>query len=274
MWIKKSELTLLSEDIRRAIDGQAVDFRDNKEGVLSVLKNDIHTFINLKSEEKDIATTEHKLLSDYVASISHQLKTPLTSVQIMIELLENAPQEKQAEFIYNIKTSIAQMDWLTTALLKMARLDSKMVEFTSTKVKVSDLLKSAIAPLEILLDVKNQSIKLCNDADLLCDNRWTAEALTNLLKNAVEYSAENSTIVVDSGSNPIYNWISITDTGEGIKKEDISNIWIRFTGSRSKNGNGIGLPLALSIIRGQNGDIDVDGGGKGIGATFTMKFFK
>lgn len=274
MWIKKSEITLLSKDIRRAIDGQTIDFRDNQEGVLSVLKNDIHTFVNIKSEEKDIATTEHKFLSDYVASISHQLKTPLTSVQLMIELLENAPQEKQMEFLYNIKTSIAQMDWLTTALLKMAKLDSKMIEFTSNKIEVSTLLKSAIMPLEILLDIKNQSIKLCNDIDLICDNHWTCEAITNLLKNAIEYSPENSLILMDSGSNPIYNWISITDAGTGIKKEDLGSIWIRFSGSRSKNGNGIGLPLALSIIRGQNGDIDVDGGGKGVGATFTIKFFK
>lgn len=274
VWIKKSEITSLSENIRRSIDGQTVDFRDNQEGVLSILKNDIHTFINLKSGEKDVATTEHKFLSDYVASISHQLKTPLTSVQLMIELLENTPQEKQAEFIYNIKTSLAQMDWLTTALLKMARLDSKMIDFTTNKVKVSTLLKSAITPLEILLDVKSQSIKLCNDINLICDSHWTSEALTNLLKNAIEYSAENSTILIDSGINPIYNWISITDTGEGIKKEDIGSIWIRFTGSRSKNGNGIGLPLALSIVRGQNGDIYVDGGGKGVGATFTIKFFK
>lgn len=274
MWIKKSEITLLSNNIRRAIDGQTIDFRDNKEGVLSILKNDIHTFINIKNEEKDIAIIEHKFLSDYVASISHQLKTPLTSISLMIELLENTPQEKQVEFIYNIKTSIAQMDWLTTSLLKMAKLDSKMIAFTPTKIKVSKLLKLAIIPLEILLDVKNQSIKLCNDIELMCDSNWTCEAFTNLLKNAIEYSVENSTILIDSGNNPIYNWISVTDTGEGIKKEDVGDIWVRFTGSRSKNGNGIGLPLALSIIRGQNGDIDVNGGGKGVGATFIIKFFK
>lgn len=274
VWIKKSDITLLSNDIRQAIDGQEVDFRDNKEGVLSILKNDIYTFINIKNTENHLATIEHNLLSEYVASISHQLKTPLTSIQIMIELLENAPPEKQAEFIYNIKTSIAQMDWLTTSLLKMAKLDSKMIEFTPTEITVSTLLKSAIIPLEILLDIKNQSIKLYNDVNLICDNNWTCEALTNILKNAIEYSEENSIILVDSGNNPIYNWISVTDTGNGINKDDISSIWVRFKGSRNKNGNGIGLPLALSIIKGQNGDIDIDGGGNGMGATFIIKFFK
>lgn len=132
----------------------------------------------------------------------------------------------------------------------------------------------ALESLEILLDIKNQKIELLNKIDLFCDSHWTAEALTNLIKNASEYSPESSIIQVDCGGNPIYQWISVTNAGKGIRREDISKIWKRFIGSQNTNGYGIGLPLALSIIRGQNGDIDVDGRGNGKGATFTIKLFK
>lgn len=274
MLIKKSEITTLSENIRKAIDGQLVDFRDNKESPLSILKNDIHTLVSLKNEQMNSAALEQQLLSECLSNISHQLKTPITSMLIMADLLETAPPEKQVEFISNIKTSLIRMEWLTAALLKMARLDSGAIEFCMVTVPVSKLLKMALGPLEILLDVKSQKVELLHEIELFCDSHWTAEALTNLLKNASEYSPKASIIQVDCGDNPIYRWISVTDAGKGIRREDFSKLWERFTGSRSKNGYGIGLPLALSIVRGQNGDIDVEGGGNGIGATFTIKLFK
>jgi signal transduction histidine kinase len=115
---------------------------------------------------------------------------------------------------------------------------------------------------------------------LFCDKRWTSEALTNVLKNASEYSPDGGLIAVSSGSNPICSWISVTDSGKGISNTDIARIFKQFEGSRNAQGYGVGLPLALAIMRGQNGDIEVDGGsssgrgGNGIGATFTLKFFK
>ncbi len=274
MLIRKREIMALSEDIRKAVDGQVVDFRDNRENPLSILKNDIHTLVNLKKEQADSAQQEHKLLAESLSNISHQLKTPITSLLIMADLLEAAPPEKQAEFLTNIKIGLSRMEWLTAALLKMARLDSGTIEFSIKTTAVKKLLQTALEPLGILLDVKNQQVELLHEMDLPCDAQWMAEALTNLLKNASEYSPEGSTILVDCGENPIYRWISVTDAGRGIPREDLSGLWGRFTGSRSKNGYGIGLPLALGIVRGQNGDIDVDGGGGGRGASFTIKLFR
>jgi signal transduction histidine kinase len=117
-------------------------------------------------------------------------------------------------------------------------------------------------------------VEILNDTELSCDKRWTVEALTNLLKNASEYSPVNSKIYVNSGVNPIYSWISITDSGEGLRKEQYASLFKRFEYSKSEKGYGIGLPLALSIVRGQNGDIEIDGGGHGKGATFSIKFYK
>lgn len=166
------------------------------------------------------------------------------------------------------------MEWLISALLKMAKLDSKVVDCIVSDISTGELIKEALKPLSILLDIKNQKVEIRNEIMLQCDKRWTEEALTNLLKNASECSRENSIIYIDSGENPIYKWISVTDAGEGIPKEWIASLFRKFENSQSENGYGIGLPLALSIVRGQNGDIEVFPGGNGTGATFTVKFYK
>lgn len=272
--IKKKEITKLSDNIRSVIDGKDIDFRDNREGSFSILKNDINTLVHIKNEQMNSAQLERDLLAGYLADISHQLKTPITSMMIMAELLDTAPAEKQKEFIGNIKISLTRMEWLVSTLLKMAKLDSGAVNFSVVKIQTSELVKSSLQPLEIMLDVKNQTVEIVNDMELSCDKRWTVEALTNLIKNASEHSPESSKIIVDSGSNPIYSWISITDSGKGLYKEQFAGLFKRFEYSNSENGYGIGMPLALSIIRGQNGDIDIDCGGKGKGATFTIKFYK
>jgi signal transduction histidine kinase len=272
--IKKKEITELSDNIRRAIDGKDIDLRDNREGPFSILKNDINTLIHIKNEQMNSAQSERNLLVDYLADISHQLKTPITSMMIMTELLDTAPTEKQEEFIGNIKISLSRMEWLVSTLLKMAKLDSGVVDFSIETVMTGELVKSALQPLEIMLDVKNQTVELLNDIKVSCDKRWTVEAMTNLIKNALEHSPRNGTIYIDSDTNPIYSWISITDSGVGLRKEQYASLFKRFEYSTNENGYGIGLPLALAIIRGQNGDIEIDGGGNGKGATFTIKYYK
>ncbi len=274
MLIRKREITKLSNNIRKAINGETIDFRDNEEGSLSILKNDIYNFINIKNGQLDAAVLEYKAMSEYIENISHQLKTPITSMNIMMDLIEDAPREKQAEFLLGIRSSLNQMEWLTATLLKMAKLDNKRVEFFKKETSVRELLDISVKSLEILLDIKNQRVILENDILINCDKKWTAEALTNIIKNAVEYSKENTAIKVNSGENPIYSYISIEDSGEGIKKEDYKKLFTRFENSRNENGYGVGLPLALSIIRSQDGDIDVDLGGNGRGAIFTIKLFK
>ena len=101
-----------------------------------------------------------------------------------------------------------------------------------------------------------------------------SQILENIIKNASEYSPSGGIIKIESGSNPICKWISVTDSGAGIANIDIPKLFRRFEGSRSDKGFGVGLPLALAIMRGQNGDIEVNGGGNGIGATFTLKFYR
>jgi len=274
VWVRKSEIKKLSADIRKIIDGEALDLRDNREGEWGMLINDIHTLAYRKTEQMDVLQKERTAMADTLINISHQIKTPLTAMMIMADLMENASPDKQAEFLANMKTGLMRMEWLASALLKIAKLDSGTVEFAAERIHSNYLIKLALEPLQILLDVKNQSINTTNDIELVCDKPWTSEALTNLIKNASEASPEGGIISIESGANPICKWVSVTDSGTGIEKWEVYKLFRRFEGSKHEKGYGIGLPLALAIMRRQNGDIEVDGGGNGKGATFTLKFFK
>ena len=274
MWIKKKEVEQLSEFVKGYISGEELDIRDNREGVFNILKNDIYSLVNKKNEQIKVIESERDNLSDYMADISHQLKTPITSMMIMADLLEEAEPGKQAEFIHNIQVSLNKMEWLVGALLKMAKLDSHVIDFIKKDINTSELLEAVKPSVAILLDINNQTIKLKRDCVIHCDKRWTVEALTNIIKNAIEYSSKDSVIAVDSGENPMYSWISVKDSGLGMGKKEYAALFKRFENSTNENGFGIGMPLALSIVKGQGGDIDVDFGGDGQGTTFIMKFFK
>ena len=273
MWIRKSIIDKLSADVKRLIAGDVVDVRDNREGPLRILKNDIQTLATYKKEQVDILQQERDILKNTLADISHQLKTPLTSMMIMSELLEDAPPDKQAEFISNIQSSLHRTEWLVSALLKMAKLDAKTVEFRKDKINSNAIIEAALLPLKIQLELKEQEIKIIGSQVFNCDKRWTAEALSNVIKNASEHAPTSSKIQIQSGSNPLSTWISVTDQGQGLDLPQIANIFKRFEGSENSQGYGIGLPLALTIMKNQFGDIEVDGGGKGKGATFTLKFY-
>lgn len=129
MWIKKKEIEQLSEFVKGYISGEELDIRDNKEGAFHILKNDIYSLVNKKNEQIKIIESERNILSDYMADLSHQLKTPITSMMIMADLLEAAEPEKQAEFIHNIRFSLNKMEWLVGALLKMAKIDAHAIDF-------------------------------------------------------------------------------------------------------------------------------------------------
>ncbi|MCL2567958.1 MAG: HAMP domain-containing histidine kinase [Oscillospiraceae bacterium] len=274
MWIRRGEIEALSLDIRRIIDGQDVDLRVSEEGVWNILRNDIHILAKLKQEQVKVLQQDKALLKDTLADISHQLKTPLTSMMIMVDLLEGAPPDVQAEFLQNIKTGLQRTEWLVSTLLKMAKLEAGAVVFAREAVSSSELIEQALAPLQIQLELKGQRVELQGEAELYCDRRWTAEALGNILKNASEHSPEGAVILVEVGANPISTWISVTDSGPGLSTAQIAKLFRRFEGSQSGAGYGIGLPLALAILRGQDGDIEVNGGGHGVGATVVVKLFR
>ncbi len=284
MWLNKRTLEKLSADVRRVADGEGVELLDNREGPLSILRNDIQTLARLKQEQANTLQKDKERLKDSLSDISHQLKTPLTSMLVMADLLETAPPDKQKELIRNLQTGLTRTQWLTDALLKMAKLDADAVEFNIRSVSASDIIARALEPLSILLEIKEQAIEIIGEATLTCDLRWTAEALGNIIKNASENAPAGKPIFIACGTNPICSWISVTDSGNGMQPEQIGRLFRRFQGG-APAGYGIGLPLALTILRRQNGDIEVDGDSLPphvaaltdtpyTGATFTLKIYQ
>lgn len=272
------EITLLSDYIRRLAGGHLdLDIRDNAEGGISILKNELYKLASRLSEQAASLQADKEGLSNAIADISHQLKTPLTTAVMMAELLENKnlPPEKRQEFMENLRSALLRMEWLVITLLKMAKLDSGSVEFKSEAVSSVKLLDSALEPLQIMMELRGQSVVTGNMTPLTlnCDFEWTREALTNILKNASEHSPDGGEIYILQGENTIYDWISVTDSGSGIKKQDLPRIFERFFGANKKGGIGIGLAMSRSIMRGQGGDLEV-ASPEGLGATFTLKFYK
>ncbi|MCR5753820.1 MAG: HAMP domain-containing histidine kinase [Acetatifactor sp.] len=274
MWVSKKEIEDLSERLKSYSSGEQIDIRDNREGAFSILKNDIYAILNAQNEQLINLEKQRNVLAEYMADISHQLKTPITSMNIMTELLEVAEPEKQQEFIRNIKFSLNKMEWLVGTLLKMTKIDAGALTFSMKPVKVSEICEKVLPAVSILVDIKEQSIEIIHDCVIDCDAGWTAEALLNIVKNAIEHSPEGGKIVIDSGSNAMYQWISVKDCGVGMDKSMYAAMFQRFKYSTNDNGFGIGLPFALSIMRGQGGDIDMDFGEHGQGTLVRLKFFQ
>ncbi|GHV44424.1 hypothetical protein FACS189492_0720 [Clostridia bacterium] len=256
MFVKKREITALSENIRRIIDGQKVDLHDHSEGVFAILKNDIHTLADKLNSQATELAKEKQAMSEAITDISHQLKTPLTSAMMMSELLE---KENKAEFHENLQSSLKRMEWLVYALLKLARLDSGTIEFKRENVNSDALIQMSIP------DFVTREVNIAGESvGLNCDINWTVEALSNIIKNADEH-AENA-IAITQGENHLYTWIRVENDGAPIS--DLKRIFERFQTVGKKGGIGVGLNMAKTIMLRQGGNLEVELPNK-----FTLKFY-
>lgn len=269
----------LSHYLRRISSGEhSLDIRDNVEGELSILKSEIYKVTLMLTEYTQQLKKEKLLLSDQIADISHQLKTPLTTVMVMVELLKNdkLPEVKRKEFTSHIFAQLERIEWLVNSLLKMSKLDAGVVVMNPREVSGRDLIEKALNPLLIPMEAKNITYSITDDTNviLVCDLNWTVEAIVNILKNCVEHTPAGGRIEIALSSNPIYYEILIRDNGVGIKKEDLPHIFTRFY--RGKNASsdsvGIGLAMARSIIRNQKGDIVVESR-EGTGTKFYIRLY-
>lgn len=253
---------------------------ENSEGELSILKNEIYKTAVMLNEIADNEMKDKENLKESLSDISHQLKTPLTSIIIMLDnILDNPDMEQQVreDFIKDIKREITNIQFLVANLLKLSRLDANSVQFINKEVEVEKIIQNAVKNVSSICDLKNIKINIVGDnkAKIICDEKWQTEALTNIIKNAAEHSKTDSKININYEQNKVYTKIEIKDNGEGISKEDIKNIFQRFYKCKNsaKESIGIGLPLAKSIIEKNNGYIEVTSE-EGKGTTFTIKYLK
>ena len=252
--------------------------KDINEEDLSLLKNEIYKTTIMLNEISEISKKDKKELEESLEDISHQLKTPLTSILIMIDTLlddEDMDQNTREDFLRNMKREVMNINFLVKSILKLSRLDTNTVKFISKKESVKEIIKEAILNVSLLSDLKNVKIETnLSDSFITCDYKWQIEALTNILKNSIEHSYENNKVLIESSENNAYVKIIIKDFGTGIAKEDINHIFERFYKGKDSDYDSIGIGLALSksIIEKQNGKISVESSDDG--TTFTIKYFK
>ena len=208
-----------------------------------------------KAQKEDV----YRLLSD----ISHQLKTPLTSIQILLDNLnesKNMDEQTRRKFIIEITKKVESMNWLIIALLKLSKLDANAVEFKKEKIDVSNMIENVLENLSIMAEIRDIQV-MFDSKDIVyiqADYNWYKEAISNILKNAIEHAKHIVTIKVTE--NKVYTQIEIKDDGVGINKKDMKHIFDRFYKSQNSDENsiGIGLSLSKSIVEAQNGHIYVD----------------
>jgi signal transduction histidine kinase len=256
----------------------ALDVRDNGEGSLSLLKNDLYKVTVRLREQAELLQKDKTALSNLIADISHQIKTPLTSMGVLADLLaEEPPEEDRRAFVERLRAQLGRIQWLVAALLKLARLDAGTAGFKSEPVNVRRLIERALEPLQIPLEIKRQQLEVHGPADATFsgDLNWSAEALTNVVKNCVEHTPEGGKIEISYGANALYAEIIVSDDGEGIANRDVPNIFSRFYRGENtgENSVGIGLALAKAIFTAQGGDISVRSE-RGVGTSFDIRIFR
>jgi len=256
----------------------ALDIRDNGEGSFSLLKNDLYKVTVRLREQAELLQKDKTALSNLIADISHQIKTPLTSLGVLADLLaEDPPEADRRAFVERLRAQLGRIQWLVAALLKLARLDASTVAFKSEPVDVRRLIDRALEPLQIPLEIKNQRLEVHGDdsASFTGDLNWSAEALTNVVKNCIEHTPEAGKIEISYSANALYTEIIVSDDGEGIARRDIPEIFNRFYGggNTGENSVGIGLALAKAIFAAQGGDISVRSE-RGAGTSFTIRVFR
>lgn len=278
-WRRYSQIAKLSSYLKKINSGDyALDVRDNVEGELSILKSEIYKVTVMLREQNDMLAHDKAALQNALSDISHQLKTPLTSMLMMTDLLcdNELPEEKRREFTDRLRAQLERIQWLVSSLLKLSKLDAKTVVFKPASVPAKTLLEKACEALLIPIEIKNQTLTVEDGGVVLrCDENWTAEALVNILKNGVEHTPEGGKLRIVCTSNPLYTQILIMDNGPGIDLKDLPHVFSRFyRGKNASNDSvGIGLAMAAAIITKQNGTIDAANYPQG-GSVFTVRFPK
>ncbi len=255
-----------------------LNIEDYTEDELSILKSELYK-VTVRLKEAAENSKQDKLeLKTSLEDISHQLKTPLTSILIMLDNVidnEDMPKSLREEFLRDIKREIFNINFLVQNILKLSKFESNTITFVKDKYNIKDIIEESIHNVVSISDLKNIKINILNKEDyyLLCDYHWEVEALTNILKNSLEYSYQNSEVAINYLDNKVYLKVDIINYGVMIKEEDLPHIFERFyTKNNNKDSMGIGLSLSKKIIEKDNGSISVNS--KDSKTIFTIKYFK
>lgn len=249
------------------------------EDELSILKNEIYKTTIMLKEAAENSSKDKLNLKKSLEDISHQLKTPLTSILVMLDnIIEDSNMEEKIrnDFIVDIKRNVLNINFLVQSLLKLSKFDANTVHFVKQENDLKTIIEESIKNVSTLCDLRNINIKLNikENSKIICDDKWQIEALTNIIKNAIEHSKNNSNIIINIENNNVYSMIEVIDFGEGIAKKDIKHIFERFHKCKNTKTDsiGIGLALAKTIIEEDKGTISVES--NKLETKFIIKYYK
>lgn len=247
-----------------------------KEGTLSFLESEIVKLVNRLSEQNRLLLEDKIILKQSLEDISHQMKTPLTSLNLVHERLKMAEGTEKKKLLKEQQLLLDKIEWLVITLLKIAQIDSNTVTFQKENISQKELYIKLVKPFEIQLELKDISIELEADQTYIedIDILWTLEALSNIFKNCIEHTEQGGNIKIIMNNNPLYSEIIIQDNGNGIDSEDLIHLFERFYKGKNATQQSVGIGLSLShmIIEKQNGTIAVENTYPG--AKFTIHFYK
>lgn len=275
---KINEITKYIEEINRG--NYKLNIEENTEDELSILKNELYKITVMLKEVAENSQKDKTTLKDSLSDISHQIKTPITSILIMLDNIlsdENMPEDIKKDFIKDIKREIINIKFLVESILKLSKIDSNSIKFIKKEVFIKDIINEAVKNVSMLSELKNIEIIVSGDDSIktICDLKWQVEAITNILKNCIEHSYENRKIYINYNQNNMYTELKIEDNGTGIDAKDLPHIFERFYKGKNSSSDsvGIGLALSKSIIESNNGYIQVDSE-LNKGTTFIIKYLK
>lgn len=275
---KINEITKYIEEINRG--NYKLNIEENTEDELSILKNELYKITIKLKEVAENSQKDKTTLKDSLSDISHQIKTPITSILIMLDNIlsdENMPEDIKKDFIKDIKREIVNIKFLVESILKLSKIDSNSIKFIKKEVFIKDIINKAVKNVSMLSELKNIEIIVLGDDSIktICDLKWQVEAITNILKNCIEHSYENKKIYINYNQNNMYTELKIEDNGTGIDAKDLPHIFERFYKGKNSSSDsvGIGLALSKSIIESNNGYIQVDSK-LNKGTTFIIKYLK
>ncbi len=259
------------------ISGKPLPIREYDEGELSILANQIQKMTLRLTESAEAVKADKRYLEDSLADISHQLRTPLTAMNLTLAMLRSPEltDKKRMALTSELRRFLNRIDWLVETLLKISKLDAGTVKLGKDSVSVRELISRSAAPIAIAMELRNQQLVVnCAEEHFTGDLIWSSEALGNILKNCMEHTPEGGTITVTAQETALYTQIEVADTGDGFDPEDIPHLFERFyKGSNAaEDSYGIGLALARTVIAAQNGTVYAMNGSTG--AKFVMKFYK
>jgi signal transduction histidine kinase len=244
-----------------------------RDDLFGQLRDDIYKTVLILRESRENALADRAVLKRNIEDITHQIKTPLTTIQLMLDLIEQ-DEANQAEYIARLDEEIDRLNRLTSALLKLSSLDAGAIAFRSESFSAESMIYEAIQPIEGLIQQKQVELRLTGrDYEIKGDRSWLMEAVLNLAKNAAEAVDEKGIVEIQLSENDIYQSIAVRDNGSGIPAEDLRHIFDRFFKSQNaqKESFGIGLSMAKSIVEGHGGSLEVES--KSSGSSFEIRLY-